>query len=55
MMLNEPSVYACIGHALGRHAPGLADLETFRIVTHHLNLPKAPRCKRSDLWIPSGA
>ena len=38
MMLNEPSVYACIGHALGRHAPGLADLETFRIVTHHLNL-----------------
>jgi beta-glucosidase len=38
MMLNEPSVYACLGHALGIHAPGLADLEAFRAVTHHLNL-----------------
>jgi beta-glucosidase len=38
IMLNEPSVYACLGHALGMHAPGLADLQTFRAVTHHLNL-----------------
>jgi beta-glucosidase len=37
-MLNEPSVYACLGHALGVHAPGLTDLKTFRAVTHHLNL-----------------
>jgi beta-glucosidase len=38
IMLNEPSVYACLGHALGVHAPGLTDLKTFRAVTHHLNL-----------------
>ena len=38
IMLNEPSVYACLGHALGVHAPGLADLQTFLAVTHHLNL-----------------
>ncbi len=38
IMLNEPSVYACLGHALGMHAPGLTDLAAFRAVTHHLNL-----------------
>ena len=38
IMLNEPSVYACLGHALGMHAPGLTDLQAFRAVTHHLNL-----------------
>jgi beta-glucosidase len=38
IMLNEPSVYACLGHALGVHAPGLADLQAFLAVTHHLNL-----------------
>ena len=41
IMLNEPSVYACHGHALGVHAPGLTDLQTFRAVTHHLNLAQA--------------
>ena len=38
IMLNEPSVYACLGHALGTHAPGLRDLQAFRAVIHHLNL-----------------
>jgi len=38
IILNEPSVYARLGHALGVHAPGLADLQAFRAVTHHLNL-----------------
>ena len=38
IMLNEPSVFACLGHALGRHAPGIADLKAFRATTHHLNL-----------------
>jgi beta-glucosidase len=38
IMLNEPSVFACLGHALGRHAPGMADLKAFRATTHHLNL-----------------
>jgi beta-glucosidase len=37
-MLNEPSVYACLGHALGVHAPGLEDLQAFLAVIHHLNL-----------------
>jgi beta-glucosidase len=38
IMLNEPSVYACLGHALGLHAPGVGDLSAFFAVTHHLNL-----------------
>jgi beta-glucosidase len=38
IMLNEPSVYACLGHALGTFAPGITDLSTFFAVIHHLNL-----------------
>jgi beta-glucosidase len=38
IMLNEPSVFACLGHALGVHAPGLSNLADFLAVTHHLNL-----------------
>jgi len=38
IMLNEPSVFACCGHALGTHAPGIADLKAFHATTHHLNL-----------------
>ncbi|MBW0000840.1 MAG: beta-glucosidase [Verrucomicrobia bacterium] len=38
ILLNEPSVYACLGHALGIHAPGVTDLRAFLAVTHHLNL-----------------
>jgi beta-glucosidase len=38
IMLNEPSVFACLGHALGLHAPGVADLKAFYATTHHLNL-----------------
>jgi beta-glucosidase len=38
IMLNEPSVYACLGHALGIFAPGITDLSAFFAVTHHLNL-----------------
>jgi beta-glucosidase len=38
IMLNEPSVYACLGHAIGVHAPGLTDLPSFHATTHHLNL-----------------
>jgi len=45
IMLNEPSVYACLGHALGVHAPGLTDLQTFRAVTHHLNLAQGAALK----------
>jgi beta-glucosidase len=38
IMLNEPSVYASHGHALGIFAPGMKDLSAFFSVTHHLNL-----------------
>jgi beta-glucosidase len=38
IMLNEPSVYAFLGHALGTFAPGLADRSVFLAVIHHLNL-----------------
>ncbi len=38
IMLNEPSVYSLLGHALGMHAPGVTDLDAFFAVTHHLNL-----------------
>lgn len=38
IILNEPSVYACLGHALGIFAPGIADRSIFLAVTHHLNL-----------------
>jgi len=38
IMLNEPSVYSLLGHALGMHAPGVTDVNAFFAVTHHLNL-----------------
>jgi beta-glucosidase len=38
IMLNEPSVYSILGHALGTHAPGIAELSAFFAATHHLNL-----------------
>lgn len=38
IMLNEPSVFAFLGHAIGIHAPGIADLKAFYATTHHLNL-----------------
>jgi len=38
IMLNEPSVFACLGHVLGTHAPGISDLKAFHATTHHLNL-----------------
>jgi beta-glucosidase len=38
IMLNEPSVYALLGHASGIFAPGITDRAAFLAVTHHLNL-----------------
>jgi beta-glucosidase len=38
IMLNEPSVFAFLGNAIGIHAPGIADLKAFYATTHHLNL-----------------
>ncbi|MBV8378233.1 MAG: beta-glucosidase [Verrucomicrobia bacterium] len=38
IMLNEPSVFAFLGHATGVHAPGITDLQAFFATTHHLNL-----------------
>jgi beta-glucosidase len=45
IMLNEPSVFACLGNALGVHAPGLADLKAFFATTHHLNLAQGKAIK----------
>jgi len=36
--LNEPWVSAFIGHATGRHAPGIQDPEATLLATHHLLL-----------------
>lgn len=36
--MNEPSVYALLGHAVGIHAPGVKDYLTYFKVAHHLNL-----------------
>jgi beta-glucosidase len=33
--LNEPHVFAYVGHYAGRHAPGLKDLQTANQVAHH--------------------
>jgi len=38
---NEPWVVAWAGHYLGRHAPGMTDLNAAVRVTHHLNLSHA--------------
>ena len=37
-MLNEPNVHAVLGHLLGLHAPGAADLESYLASVHHQNL-----------------
>lgn len=37
-MLNEPNVHAVLGHLLGIHAPGVADLATYLAAVHHQNL-----------------
>ncbi|HET8727713.1 MAG TPA: GH1 family beta-glucosidase [Alphaproteobacteria bacterium] len=36
--MNEVAVVAWMGHATGRHAPGIADRTTFFAALHHLNL-----------------
>ena len=38
IMLNEPSVVAILGHALGWQAPGLASRAAFAAAMHHQNL-----------------
>ena len=38
LLINEPNVYALLGHLLGVHAPGVADVAAFGAATHHLNL-----------------
>ncbi len=54
--LNEPSIFAILGHLVGHHAPGLRDLDTCVAASHHLNLAtaaaaRALRSFRSDLRI----
>lgn len=37
-MLNEPSVHAIFGHAIGNHAPGLTGWQNYVAAQHHQNL-----------------
>ncbi len=38
LILNEPSIFALLGHLVGHHAPGVRDLDQCIAVSHHLNL-----------------
>lgn len=46
-MLNEPNVHAVLGHLLGLHAPGSADLATFLAAVHHQNLATGLAAQRA--------
>lgn len=38
IILNEPSVVACVGHYEGVHAPGLQNAKSMYAAMHHLNM-----------------
>jgi beta-glucosidase len=40
-VLNEPNVHALLGHLLGVHAPGLADVGAYAAAVHHQHLATA--------------
>jgi beta-glucosidase len=46
LLLNEPNVHAVLGHLLGLHAPGSADLATFLAALHHQNLATGLAARR---------
>ena len=46
LLLNEPNVHAVLGHLLGLHAPGSADLATFLAAVHHQNLATGLAARR---------
>jgi beta-glucosidase len=55
-MLNEPSVHAIFGHAIGNHAPGLTGWANYLAAQHHQNLAQgggivAARAERGDLLL----
>ena len=55
-MLNEPSVHAIFGHAIGNHAPGLTGWQNYVAAQHHQNLAQgtalaALRAAHSDLTL----
>jgi beta-glucosidase len=56
MPVNEPSIFAILGHLVGLHAPGIRDLDQCVAAAHHLNLGTAAaadalRSVRNDLEI----
>jgi len=55
-MLNEPSVHAIFGHAIGNHAPGLTGWGNYVAAQHHQNLAQGTaisslRAERGDLFL----
>jgi beta-glucosidase len=40
-LMNEPNVHALLGHLLGVHAPGLADVHAYAAAVHHQHLATA--------------
>ncbi len=56
MIFNEPSIFTVMGHLVGIHAPGIADLDAFLRATHTVNLAqgeafRALRAARDDAMI----
>ena len=50
--INEPSVIANLGHAVGIFAPGIRDYQAYLAVTHHLNLAHAAATQRIKAILP---
>ncbi|MBV9734284.1 MAG: family 1 glycosylhydrolase [Acidisphaera sp.] len=55
MVLNEPGVVAILGHALGRHAPGLASRTAWAAAMHHQNLAQGLGAAALRSVLPAGA
>lgn len=55
IVLNEPGVVAVLGHALGRHAPGLASHEAFAAAVHHQNLAQGLAIQALRGVLPTGS
>jgi beta-glucosidase len=51
---NEPFCAAFLGHLFGRHAPGLTDLDTAMVASHHLLLSHGLAARALRALVPGG-